>query len=246
MTKNKNFVLSGILAVGFYLFVVITSLILISSSKVETYKFKSKTTVLELEVIEQVDKKTQVEKKNTVIKPKEIKEPIKETSRSNEKTPDLKSLFGNVKTKAIRTPEKVVNNVRKSIDPKRFKSKFEKEKKTSNVNIDKLLTDVKTTTTIKKINNTSNTEEETDEYYSKINELLSAWTPNVNAGGLVANVIVTINTKGKFNYRFVKYSSDDTFNNSLESFLNEQLNQPYPVPKNGSSVSISVDFKSER
>ena len=35
-----------------------------------------------------------------------------------------------------------VNNVEKSIDPKRFKSKFEK-KKSSNIKIDKLLEDEK-------------------------------------------------------------------------------------------------------
>lgn len=246
MAKNKNFVLSGVIAVGFYLFVIITSLFYISSSNVETYKFKTKTTVIDLEVIEQIDTKTQVQKKTTVKKPIEKKQPVKETSRSNEKAPDLKSLFGKVKTKAIRTPKKEVNNVRKSIDPKRFKSKFEKEKKTSNVNIDKLLTDVKTTTTIKKINTSSSSEEQTDKYYSKINQLLSAWVPNVNVGDLVANVIVTIDSKGSFNYRFVKYSIDDTFNSSLESFLNEQKTMTYPIPKNGSSVSISVDFKSER
>ena len=246
MIKNKNFVLSGIVAVGFYIFVVLASLIYISSSNVETYKFKSKTTVLELEVIEQVDTKTQVQKKTTVKKPVERKEPIKETSRSNEKKPDLKSLFGNVKTKAVQTTKKEVNNVRKSIDPKRFKSKFEKEKKTSNVNIDKLLTDVKTTTTIKKISSTASNEDQSDEYYSKVNELLSAWIPNVTQGGLVANVIVTIDAKGNFKYRFVKYSGDDSFDNSLRSFLNEQVNITYPEPKNGSTVSISVDFKSER
>lgn len=246
MTQNKNFVLSGAIAIGFYIFVVISALIYISSSNVETYKFKSKTTVLELEVIEQIDTKTQVQKKTTVQKPIEKKEPEKETSRSNEKTPDLKSLFGNVKTKAIQTTPKEVNNVQKSIDPKRFKSKFEKEKKSSNVNIDKLLTDVKTTTTIKKINSAASSEEQTDEYYSKVNELLSAWVPNVTQGGLVANVIITIDSKGSFKYRFVKYSGDDLFDNSLKNFLDEQVNLAYPVPKNGSTVSISVDFKSER
>lgn len=245
MTQNKNFVLSGVIAIGFYIFVVVASLIYISSSNVETYKFKSKTTVLELEVIEKIDTKNQVEKM-TVKKTEPVKEVVKETSRSNEKTPDLKSLFGNVKTKAIQTPKKEVNNVQKSIDPKRFKSKFEKEKKTSNVNIDKLLTNVNTTTTIKKINSSTTNEEQTDEYYSKINELLSSWLPNVSQGGLVANVIVTIDSKGNFNYRFVKYSGDDSFDNSLKDFLNEQTNISYPIPNNGSTVSISVDFKSER
>ncbi len=245
MTQNKNFVISGVIAVSFYIFVLVSSLIYISSSKVETYKFKSKTTVLELEVIEQVDVKNQVQKM-TVKKAEPEKEVVKETSRSNEKTPDLKSLFGNVKTKAIQTAPKEVNNVQKSIDPKRFKSKFEKEKKSSNVNLDKLLTDIKTTTTMKKIKSANSSEEQSDEYYSKINELLSAWIPNVTQGGLVANVIVTINSKGNFNYRFVKYSGDDLFDNSLKSFLDEQVNLAYPIPNNGSTVSISVDFKSER
>ena len=50
----------------------------------------------------------------------------KATSASNEKRPDLKSLFANVKETAKTVAKEEVNNVEKSIDPKRFKSKFEK------------------------------------------------------------------------------------------------------------------------
>jgi protein TonB len=92
-----------------------------------------------------------VEKKaEKKIEKEEVKE--KTASVSNEKRPDLKSLFANVKETAKAVTKEEVNNVEKSIDPKRFKAKFEKEKKSSNIKIDKLLEDEKTATNTKSTN----------------------------------------------------------------------------------------------
>ncbi len=67
-----------------------------------------------------------VERKTEKIVKEEVVE--KSTSASNEKKPDLKSLFANVKETSNKVVKEEVNNVEKSIDPKRFKSKFEKRK----------------------------------------------------------------------------------------------------------------------
>lgn len=174
-----------------------------------------------------------------IIEEKEVVE--KQTSAQQEKKPDLKSLFANVKETAKTVTKEEVNNIQKSIDPKRFKSKFEKEKKSSNIKIDRLLEDEKTASYTKSTNAAKGVE--TDEYFSQISEMLSAWVPV--GSGLKAVVLIMIDLEGRFDYSFVKKSGDSTFDTSLEAFLNEQKNIAYPKPTKGKAVKINVDFKSE-
>jgi len=197
-------------------------------------------TSIELDMIVEKAEKKMVERKvEKIIEEKEVVE--KQTSAQQEKKPDLKSLFANVKETAKQVTKEEVNNIQKSIDPKRFKSKFEKEKKSSNIKIDKLLEDEKTATNAKSTNAAKGVE--TDEYFAQISEMLSAWVPV--GSGLKAVVLIMIDLDGKFDYSFVKKSGDETFDTSLEAFLNEQKNIAYPKPTKGKAVRINVDFKSE-
>ena len=150
-------------------------------------------------------------------------------------------VIANVKETAKEVAKEEVNNVEKSADPKRFKSKFEKEKKSSNIKIDKLLDDEKTTTNAKSTN--ANKGVENDEYFSKVSDLLSVWVPV--GSGLKAVVLIMIDLNGKFDYRFVNKSGDEAFDTSLQAFLDEQRNIPYPIPTKDKAIRINVDFKSE-
>lgn len=197
-------------------------------------------TSIELDMIVEKAEKKMVERKvEKIIEEKEVVE--KQTSAQQEKKPDLKSLFANVKETAKTVTKEEVNNIQKSIDPKRFKSKFEKEKKSSNIKIDRLLEDEKTASNTKSTNAAKGVE--TDEYFSQISEMLSAWVPV--GSGLKAVVLIMIDLEGRFDYSFVKKSGDSTFDTSLEAFLNEQKNIAYPKPTKGKAVKINVDFKSE-
>jgi hypothetical protein len=197
-------------------------------------------TSIELDMIVEKAEKKMVERKvEKIIEEKEVVE--KQTSAQQEKKPDLKSLFANVKETAKTVTKEEVNNVQKSIDPKRFKSKFEKEKKSSNIKIDRLLEDEKTATNTKSTNAAKGVE--TDEYFAQISEMLSAWVPV--GSGLKAVVLIMIDLEGRFDYSFVKKSGDSTFDTSLEAFLSEQKNIAYPKPTKGKAVRINVDFKSE-
>ena len=244
--QNKNmFILSGIISFSFYILICFIFIYYVVDTKPKTYTAKPKTTVIQLDMIVEKSDKKRIEKKED----KKTETPLdkivkKSTSKASKKSPDLKSLFGNVKTKEIKTPQKEVNNVIKSADPKRFKAKFEKQKKSSNVKIDSLLKDKITTTNISAKNLSKS--KESDEYYSKVTELLYAWTPStLRDSNLVATVIVTISKNGAFDYRFSKFSQNANFDMSLKAFLEEQKSIMYPKPKNGRSVKISVDFKSK-
>ena len=240
MQNNFSFILSGIIAFSFYIFICVLIMFYLFSPVPKTLDLKSTSMTIELDMITEKAEKKMVEKKTEKIIEKEaVKE--KEASVSNEKKPDLKSLFANVKETAKTVTKEEVNNIEKSIDPKRFKAKLEKEKRSNNIKIDKLLEDEKTATNTKSTN--ANKGQETDEYFSKVQELLDVWNPV--GTGLKAVVLIMIDLDGRFDYRIVTGSGDEGFDSSLKAFLEEQKNVAYPKPTKDKDIRINVDFKSE-
>ena len=241
MQNNFSFILSGIIAFSFYAFLCFLVFFYIASPTPKTYDLKSTSTTIELDMITEKAEKKMVEKKTEKIIEKEAVKEEKVASASNEKRPDLKSLFANVKETAKTVAKEEVNNIEKSIDPKRFKAKLEKEKRSNNIKIDKLLEDEKTATNVKSTN--ANKGQETDEYFSKVQELLDVWNPV--GTGLKAVVLIMIDLDGRFDYRFVTNSGDEGFDSSLKAFLEEQKNLAYPKPTKDKDIKVNVNFRSE-
>ena len=240
MQNKFSFILSGIIAFSFYVFICVLIMYYLFSPIPKTLDLKSTSMTIELDMITEKAEKKMVEKKTEKIIEKEaVKE--KEASVSNEKKPDLKSLFANVKETAKTVTKEEVNNIEKSIDPKRFKAKLEKEKRSNNIKIDKLLEDEKTATNTKSTN--ANKGQETDEYFSKVQELLDVWNPV--GTGLKAVVLIMIDLDGRFDYRFVTGSGDEGFDSSLKAFLEEQKNLAYPKPTKEKDIKVNVNFRSE-
>ena len=240
MQNKFSFILSGIIAFSFYVFICVLIMYYLFSPVPKTLDLKTTSMTIELDMITEKAEKKMVEKKTEKIIEKEaVKE--KEASVSNEKKPDLKSLFANVKETAKTVAKEEVNNIEKSIDPKRFKAKLEKEKRTNNIKIDKLLEDEKTATNTKSTN--ANKGQETDEYFSKVQELLDVWNPV--GTGLKAVVLIMIDLDGRFDYRFVTGSGDEGFDSSLKAFLEEQKNLAYPKPTKEKDIKVNVNFRSE-
>ena len=244
MQKKSSFLISGIISFSFYIFICFLVFHYVSNPNVKKYTTKTTATILELDVIvEKSDKKRIEKKEDKTIEKKEEVVVEKAASKAAEKKPDLKSLFANVNTKTKKVAKKEVNKVVKSIDPKRFKSKFEKQKKSSNVKLDKLLNDKKTTTKIR--SSSKSKSKESDEYFSKVSALLDGWVPLTRENNLAATVIVSISANGKFTYRFKKYSGNDDFDISVKAFLEEQKSIIYPKPKLGKSITVEVDYKTK-
>ena len=241
MQNNFSFILSGIIAFSFYAFLCTLVIFYIASPTPRTYDLKSASSTIELDMITEIADKKMVEKKTEKIIEKEAVKEEKVASASNEKRPDLKSLFANVKETAKEVAKEEVNNIEKSIDPKRFKAKLEKEKRSNNIKIDKLLEDEKTATNVKSTN--ANKGQETDEYFSKVQELLDVWNPV--GTGLKAVVLIMIDLDGRFDYRFVTKSGDENFDSSLKAFLEAQRNVAYPKPTKDKDIKVNVNFRSE-
>src|SRR5574344_2934855 len=241
MQNNSSFIISGIIAFFIYFSICFLVMYYIFSPIKESINITPSSTTIELDMIEEIAEKKMVERKTEKIVKEEVVE--KSTSASNEKKPDLKSLFANVKETSNKVVKEEVNNVEKSIDPKRFKSKFEKEKKSTNIKIDRLLEDEKTATDSKV--KSSSKGEKNDDYASKIYEILQSGAPISQDTNLVAKVVIMIDENGKFDYKFQKVSGDAAYDASLKAYLDGQRNVAYPVPPSGKVVKYSVDFKFE-
>lgn len=241
MQNNSSFIISGIIAFFIYFSICFLVMYYIFSPIKESINITPSSTTIELDMIEEIAEKKMVERKTEKIVKEEVVE--KSTSASNEKKPDLKSLFANVKETSNKVVKEEVNNIEKSIDPKRFKSKFEKEKKSSNIKIDKLLEDEKTATDSKVKSSAKG--DKSDDYGSKLYEILQAGAPISQDTKIIVKVIVMVDENGKFDYKIQKASSDEGYNEALKSYLDTQRGVPYPIPPNGKGVRYSVDFKFE-
>ena len=240
MREKAYFYLSGFISVSIYLAICASFLIYINAPKPKKFD-SAKTTVLELELISTKANETKVAKKSIEKEEKIVK---KSTSKTSKQVADFKSLFAKVKTKAKKTVEKDINAVKASIDPSRFKSKFEKQKKSDNSSISKLLNDVKTTTNMPKAVVSGSGEEH--EYFSKVKQILwQRWNPRLLEEGLVVKVLVMITNNGIFDYRIIRYSKDERFDQSLKEFLESQKNKEFPTHKINNKVDIIINFKSE-
>ena len=242
MQNRSSFIISGIIAISFYVMLCLGILFYIMSPEPKMISIAPTSTTIELDmIVEKSDKKMIQKKAEKKIEKEEVQE--KTASVSNEKRPDLKSLFANVKETSNKVVKEEVNNIEKSIDPKRFKSKFEKEKKSSNIKIDKLLEDEKTATDSKLKSSAKG--DKSDDYASKIYEILQAGAPISQDTKVLAKVIIMVDENGKFDYKIQKASSDEGYNEALKSYLDTQRGVPYPIPPNGKGVRYSVDFKFE-
>ncbi len=95
MQNNSSFIISGIIAFFIYFSICFLVMYYIFSPIKESINITPSSTTIELDMIEEIAEKKMVERKTEKIVKEEVVE--KSTSASNEKKPDLKSLFANVK-----------------------------------------------------------------------------------------------------------------------------------------------------
>ncbi len=248
MVNKQEFIYSAFAAISIYLILILSFLLYVQSAEVKKIDASVKTTVLQLDVILNTpnEKKEKTPVKSNIKNTQLAKKVVKKTTSTNIKQrSDLKSLFANVKTSVTKTSKSQVLNVKKSSIASRFKSKFEKQKKTKNIVLSKLSQNVKVNTNNKNVsmNKVKNKE---DPYYSKIYEILSSrWNPTVYDNDLKAILNITIFNNGKFSYKFIQYSGNDGFDNELKSFLNRETQKTYPISPSKKTVSIEVILRSK-
>ena len=245
MDNSKNFYISAIIAFSIYFFVVFVFLYYSKHNNIKKIDAFNKSTVLQLDIIVETKKEDykKLAIKNNIKNKKIAKKVVKKTvSVSAKQRTNLKSLFANVKTKTRRIVKTKVLNVKQSSIASRFKSKFEKEKKTKNIVLNDLLNNNT------KLNKTviSETKNENDPYFSKIYTILSSrWNPTLFFNDLHAKVVITIAYNGTFSYQFIQYSDDIGFDNQLKRFLENESLKIYPINPNKKTTKIEITFRSK-
>ena len=240
---NYNKFISFIVSICLYILLLLIILLYIKEPKVKKYNSKIKETIIEIDLVE-VSKEQNKQVNN---KPKIQKIIIKKTTSNDSKVKsNLKSLFANVKTKAIKINKNKILNVKDNKIQSRFKSKYKNNVKTEEIKISKLKNIKK-----EKINNEINSENNDifDEYYSQIKLIiLTRWykNPIYNTNSYLIKVYININTKGQFNFNIIRYSGNVEIDNILNSFLNKQKMIKYPVSKDKKSKTILINFMNEK
>ncbi|OCL83636.1 hypothetical protein AAW29_00686 [Arcobacter porcinus] len=243
MKNSNNFYLSGLIAFFTYFILLLLFSFYVISPQTKLYSFKDDSFEIELQVFENKpkEKESVKPKEEKIVKiEKKIEEPIKEESKeasnSNKKV-DVKSLFANFKDNSKELSKEDIKNINRSIDPKRFKSKFEKEQRES-IAFDRVFENNKTTTSLSNSENNNSD----DEYLKEVNSLLSKWIPISGNKELKSLVIVSIDSLGNFSYTVSRKSGNEIFDLALDDFLKKQLTIKYPIPKKN-SIKIEVEFK---
>jgi hypothetical protein len=250
MDNKQELYYSAIASVAIYIILILSFLVYVKTHEVKKINATIKNTVLQLDVIletpnenkEKITIKSSV--KNQDIAKKVVK---KTTSTSIKKRSDLKSLFANVKTNIKNVSKDEVSNVKKSSFASRFKSKFEKEKKTEKLVLSKLTENLQHKTIADNKNVTMDkVSDEQDPYYSKIYQMLSnGWNPTIFKNELKAKLNITIFDNGKFSYKFIQYSGNVGFDKHLKEFLDRESQTTYPISPTNKTVNIEITFQSK-
>lgn len=244
MDDRKYFVLSAFISLGIYFLFIFVFLFNALNDNVKKIDAISKNTVLQLDIVldqPKVEKPQIVQ--SQIQSSKEAQEVVKKTTSSSAKQKsDLKSLFADVSTKAPAVVKQTVTNTQKSTVSSRFKSQFEKEKKTKDITVNKLQN--KTVTASKQVS--SESKNDSDPYYSKIYDIMyQRWNPMVFDADSKARVLITISSNGDFSFSFIQYSDNISFDNQLKNFLTGQLNEKFPVNPNGKTTQIEILFQAK-
>jgi len=245
MDNNYNKIISFVISISIYILIILIIILYLKKSDIKKYSFKKNEIVVEIDLlnINLDDKKSLIKEK---VKPKKEEIKIEKSKSIDSKVKsNLKSLFANVKTDALKNTKKDVLNVKENKTASRFKSKYTSKEKVKEIKVSKLNSVNK-----KKINlnNTISNKDNIDEYYSEIKSLiLKRWyeNPLFNTDPYLIKVYVTINNKGEFNFNIIKYSGNIQIDNLLTKFLKEQRDIIYPVAKDNKDKTILINFKSE-
>ncbi len=241
---NKNFYISAIISISIYLSLIFLFAYYSITHNIKKIDSLSKTTVLQLDIVLE-DPKVEPEKIATLKESSNVDAPEivkKSKSSSAKQRTNLKSLFSNVSTKAPQVAKKVITNTSKSTISSRYKSKFEKERKTEKLTLNKL--QEKKSVSMPKPSSDGKTE--SDPFSSKIKSLIyGRWKPLVFTKDTQAWVTITISNNGTFSYQFIQYSNNISFDNQLRKFLDEQTTKRFPISPDGKTIHIKTFFQAK-
>jgi len=152
-----------------------------------------------------------------------------------QKTPSIKNLFSSLDAKKFQTQEPKPQPIPQ---PSRFK---ERESAKTKELVDKLTFKEFVPLSQKSIKSVSG---KRDPYLEEIYRILySYWVPSQASAGGEAIVEITIDTNGDFDYKILKLSNNEIFNQELEKFLEKMRTTTFPAPSKTRVVKVRFEAK---
>ena len=237
---NKLFYQTGIYSFGVYFFSLIFLIVVFykPATKENKFSFRQETLFEVSLVTPSTSKDVKQNKKNTTKSSKsKTTSSKKEGSSTHKRGLNLSSLFSNVTGEVV--TEKYELSSTKSTDISRKQGEQRKQISSTLSSIEKNLEQVK-------IPASYSSSASYNEYYSKINKLITEeFNKNINIKGAFESIVmVTIDSNGVFKYKVGKPSYNDLFDARLEEFLQAMSQKPFPPYKKG-KTTIRVIFKTE-
>jgi len=233
-TNRTSTFISGVLAVGIYLFLLL-ALIIYFNTREETkpiHYVKKNENAIRVTMASPPSQEVTPETK------KEIKTPQTKTRDSVKKQKDTKKKIRKeevVKKKPNKKPKKKKDkkpppkkiNKRKDLfknlpTSKKAKKKTEKPEKSKKKTIKQK---EKKSTAMDMLNNNSiKVQKKSDRgvvnaYFAKIEEKLNGWTAQSEYAGASVEIWIEIESNGRFKFRIKKYSSNEMFNEGINNYL---------------------------
>lgn len=239
--KTYNSLIASLIAICIYILLILFIFLYLQKPIVKNYTSISKNTVIQLDIIIQKDKV--LDKKIKEVK-KRYSQTVDDSKHSSSvsalKKTDLKSLFSKVSTNSDLVQKDKVLNLQKNENVSRFKSSFSKNKKQIKLKDFDDIKDIKKTQEIDVTN-----KGEFDEYFSKVSSfILTKWynQPLFTQDKYSVKVNIHIDVDGRFSYTIMSYSGNLNVDSAIDTFLKEQLNVVYPIPIDGKSKDILINF----
>ena len=248
MARFSLFFISGLIAFGIYLAIVLFLIFQFINETKEAKKYSARKPEISFSValLEEKKEAKKIAKTNKMVE-KQIKEiPKKEESAS--RTPivglGVKKLFLQVEAKKPIPKEALEIQSENDKIAKKKKAKESTLKKEDTLS--KELEQIMANLNLKKTITFSVNDGEFDEFYAKIQEILaSEWNPIRSFEEYSADVEITITNKGSFSYKIIKSSSNIDFDKALKEFLDIMLSREFPKFEGGDKTNIMVTFKTE-
>ena len=254
INKSSTFI-SGVLAVGIYIALIVVLLIYFNTRDVKkpihyvkknedririsvaSPKDKPKKTVKKKVIKKKPTPKKKSVKKETVKKKKIVKKKVLKEKVVKKPKKMKKQDINTTRPKKVNKPKSLFDNVKTKKQPsKPKKKKIEKQKVTKpTVSASELFNDSL------KVQKTSDRGIE-NAYLAMVEEKLNGWPAQSDYAGEKAKVQLQIQTSGSFKFKVITGSSNPDFNIGLEEYLKQLQRFGFGPHKGGRVYKIDVEF----
>ena len=236
---NNYFYISGAISLSLFLLITILFILfMFSPDKIKNFALKKDNYISVSINMNSV----KIPKIQTI---KKVKPIVKESTPVIQKAQSIDDMFGDVWTKSIKAPKKVVKktNTRRLNE---ISKKIKTVKKNKTKSVEDLFENINTNKT-SDINKKDSTALVVNEYLAKIQALVYKYFfPPQNSQGNSVEVVINLSAIGQVvDFRILRYSSSQTLNDEADKVKSRLINVVFPKNPDNKSGSYTIILTSK-